>query len=339
MIKDIRELIEISHYAANNIAYIQGGGGNTSVKYNDEEMAVKASGCKLSDMAEKEGYVVVNHRKIREYFNTADVDAKDFEVTSSKVLKEAIIEKDGIKTLRPSVEAGFHSILKKHVIHTHSVYANILCCSKEGKDIAKKVFHDRNYIWYDYVTPGAFLTAILAKEIQVRGSIPEIIFMGNHGVIVTADDAKKAIEIHEMVNNKIREELDLVEQFPEVSIKLIGDDKIASSSEYVKNFFKETDGHIDIIKDIVLYPDQLVYLNKSIYKKDNSQADIFFDKDQLIYKMSKQRASIGEETLVAYLYVIQSIKDKGLSLVTMTREDQAFIQGWEIEDYRKNILK
>ena len=47
---EIKDLIKVSHYAAASKAYIQGGGGNTSVKLDDRQMAVKASGCKLSDM-------------------------------------------------------------------------------------------------------------------------------------------------------------------------------------------------------------------------------------------------------------------------------------------------
>jgi len=57
---NIQDLVKISHYAAADVAYIQGGGGNTSIKLDDNRMAVKASGCKLSDMADKEGYVVVD---------------------------------------------------------------------------------------------------------------------------------------------------------------------------------------------------------------------------------------------------------------------------------------
>ena len=43
-------------------------------------------------------------------------------------------------TGRPSIETGFHSYLGKFVIHTHSVFTNILNCSVEGKDQIKKLF-------------------------------------------------------------------------------------------------------------------------------------------------------------------------------------------------------
>ncbi|NMA66786.1 MAG: class II aldolase/adducin family protein, partial [Clostridiaceae bacterium] len=59
--KRSKELEAISQYAGKRIDYVQGGGGNTSVKLNDEFMAVKASGYKLSQITENEGYVVVNY--------------------------------------------------------------------------------------------------------------------------------------------------------------------------------------------------------------------------------------------------------------------------------------
>lgn len=339
MSNGISELIEISHYAAKEIAYIQGGGGNTSVKISDTQMAVKASGCKLSDMAELEGYVVVDYKKIRDHFNVADSGSEDFEATSSKALQESMIEVEGLRVLRPSVEAGFHSLLKKHVIHTHSVYGNILCCSKEGKDIAKKLFAERSYLWLPYVNPGAVLTSVIAKAIQNHGSMPKIIFMENHGVIVTADGADEAIELHEMVNNTIRKELGLEGPFPEVSVKAIKDDTVASDSDYVKNYFSVADRSLEMVRELVLYPDQLVYLNNSIYKKDGSASDLVLTGNQLTYKISEKQARVNEETLVAYLYVIQSIKEKGLTLVSMSHDQQAFILGWESEAYRKSMLK
>ncbi|MBC7960647.1 MAG: class II aldolase, partial [Vallitaleaceae bacterium] len=93
----IQELIQISHYSAANIGYIQGGGGNTSVKLNDQLMAVKASGCKLSQMGELEGYVVVDYGLIKDYFATADITLATFEKQSGEVLQASIIPQEGLK--------------------------------------------------------------------------------------------------------------------------------------------------------------------------------------------------------------------------------------------------
>ena len=50
-----------------------------------------------------------------------------FEKEGTELIKQNTVTFEGYKTLRKSDEAGFHSILKRGlVIHTHSVYANIL---------------------------------------------------------------------------------------------------------------------------------------------------------------------------------------------------------------------
>ncbi len=335
----IQELIEISHYAAADVAYIQGGGGNTSVKLDDNRMAVKASGCKLSDMAETEGYVVVDYKLIKDYFNEADPEAEVFEDESGQVLKDAKVKVEGLKELRPSVEAGFHSLLKKYVIHTHSVYSNILCCSSEGEKIASKLFGNTSYLWLPYVNPGAILTSVIAKEIQGLGRIPDIIFMENHGVIVTAQTSELAIDLHEMVNNKIKEHLDIDNDFPEINLDKIEGDQVISRSAYVGDYFEKHDKSFEFIREKVLYPDQLVYLNNSVYKKDGSDSDILFVDGSLIYKTSLKQARVNEETLIAYLYVLNMIEKKDLTLVSMNHEQQAFILGWESEAYRKSMLK
>ena len=66
----------------------------------------------------------------------------------------------GLQQLRPSVEAGFHSILDTYVAHSHSVYANLAACSEELQDIVKKALADADYTWgwVPYVDPGARLT-------------------------------------------------------------------------------------------------------------------------------------------------------------------------------------
>lgn len=334
----IEELIDISHYAAANIAYIQGGGGNTSVKLSETEMAVKASGCKLSDMDTAEGYVVVDYSSIKTYFAKGITDQDTFESESSAVLQQSIIEKEGLKVMRPSVEAGFHSLLKKYVIHTHSVYSNILCCSEEGKGLAEKIFVDVDYIWLPYVDPGAWLTMAISDAIKAHGHTPDVIFMANHGVIVSADTAEEAKALHETVNNKIREALDLKDAFPTVAVEE-KNGKPVSASAYVTEYFKKNDKDLSFIRVKVLYPDQLVYLNNSVYKKDGSASDIIFEDGLLTYLTSTKQAQVNEETLVAYLYVIETIAEKGLTLVSMTHEQQAFILGWESEAYRKSMLK
>ena len=55
-------LVKISKYVGENLAYIQGGGGNSSVKISSSEMIVKSSGTNLKDLSVSSGYCKVNHK-------------------------------------------------------------------------------------------------------------------------------------------------------------------------------------------------------------------------------------------------------------------------------------
>ena len=140
-------MIEISQYAGNRADYTQGGGGNTSVKnFDNGTMLIKASGYRLVDINENTAFVAVDKNKIESYYNSVDLSVeKDYEKESAEVSKNSVVEISGMATLRPSVEVGFHAILKKYVIHTHSVYANLLTCSQEGEALAEKLFANKDW--------------------------------------------------------------------------------------------------------------------------------------------------------------------------------------------------
>ncbi|MBT7121374.1 MAG: class II aldolase, partial [Clostridia bacterium] len=136
-----KEMVRISNYCGDRVDYVQGGGGNTSVKFDDKLMAIKASGYTLKEATQDKGYVTVNYRNIKKYYNEVDPGADtDFEKESLLLNMDSIVLLDGMENKRPSVEVGLHSFLNRCVIHTHSVYANMLCCAAEGQNIAKEIF-------------------------------------------------------------------------------------------------------------------------------------------------------------------------------------------------------
>lgn len=343
----LKELEYISTAVGIPVDYTQGGGGNTSVKLDDKLMAVKASGFKLKQINSKEGYVVVNYQNIREFYKSVDLSQdRDYEKESTEFVKKNIVEFEGLKVLRPSVEAGFHSILKKYVIHTHPVYANILCCTKTGREYMDKIFKGKDYAtaWIPYINPGFCLTLKINEEInnciKVSGKFPEVIFMENHGLIVTSDDSKKCVELHQEVNDTIKEYLGINEAFPSIELFRVDDNTFISKTEYLADYFKNNKITAEFFDEIVLYPDQLVYLNGSAAVDSmDKKLNIHNITGELIYKTNYSEALVIEETLLAYIYVLTQIKASGLLLKTMTEKEIDFIRNWESEAYRKSLVK
>lgn len=343
----LKELEIISKAVGNRSDYVQGGGGNTSVKLNDNLMAVKASGFKLNQITSKEGYVVVNFKNIKNYYESVDLGQDvDFEKESVETAKKNVVEIEGLKVLRPSVEAGFHSILKKYVIHTHPVYANILCCSNTGKDIVGKIFTRTEFecIWIPYINPGFCLTLKIKEEIEKcmkkKGKFPEVIFMENHGLIVTADDCQKSIKLHDEVNNLIRAYLNLTEGYPEINIEKLDETTYKSNTRYLTDIMSGKRITNEFLDKVALYPDQLVYLNGgiSIDGPDN-KLNVNTATGELIYKTNYSETLTLEETLLGYLYVVYGIEKCGLDIKTMSAKEIDFIKNWESEAYRKSLVK
>lgn len=348
MYDDILKNLEyISQEVGIPVEYTQGGGGNTSAKLSGELMAVKASGYKLKQINSKEGYVVVNYKDIKGFF--ADVDLsqdRDYEKESTEFVKSSIVEMEGMKKLRPSVEAGFHSFLKKYVIHTHSVYANMICCTYNGSETIGKVFKDSNYTtaWIPYINPGFCLSLKVAEAVEKAtrqsGRYPEVIFMENHGMIVTADDPIICVKLHDNVNRMIMEYLDIKEAFPVIDMFTEDESTCISKTKYIMDFFSTNKIHEGFFDETVLYPDQLVYLNGSISIDGmDKKLNINSKTGEIIYKTNSSEAQTIEETLLAYLYVVNGIKKSGLPLKTMSEKEIDFIRNWESEAYRKSLVK
>ena len=146
--KLLEAFAKVSGIAGARADYVQGGGGNTSVKLGGGLMAIKASGFCLSDITPNSAYAVLDGAAVRDFYLTSEPEQfENVETAGSNKAKESVKVIEGLAQLRPSVEAGFHSILKTFVVHTHSVYANLAACSVNCKELCAAAFEDAPYSW------------------------------------------------------------------------------------------------------------------------------------------------------------------------------------------------
>lgn len=215
-------LVEISNHIGNNTAYIQGGGGNTSFKENDI-LFVKSSGTLLKNMSLNSGIAEIELNKLNKYLEILEDEENTF---ASKVQSYCI------NNQKPSIETGMHAVIPyKYVIHSHSVYANVITCSYE----AEKILHDlfgNDYILVPYATPGIELIKTYKEEFKKNMNC-KIIFLQNHGVVSFSDNPEDALNKH------------------------------YEYSEIIKEAFKLDDFEDTVYDDVeikdFLFPDQVVY--------------------------------------------------------------------------------
>ena len=333
-----KQMREISSYAGARKDYVQGGGGNTSTKFDARLMAIKASGYTLAEITEEKGYVTVDYKNILDYYRSVDISwAADFEKKSLEVSLNNVVLLPGMENKRPSVEVGFHSLLKKCVIHTHSVYANILCCCEEGRAVADDIFAglDVKYTFIPYIDPGFRLTLAISEMLtsfsDKSGRMPDVIFLENHGVITHADNSEETIALHETVNDRIREYFNIGE-FPQPAIRG-SEHGFASDTAYLKDFLKKYDFDDAYFNALRLYPDQLIYLGSKI------GGAIRITDGDIGYIAGEKEALTMEETLLGVAFVIDMISQKNLHLRQMDEKGASFINNWESEKYRSQLIK
>lgn len=230
MLDMLNGLEKISQAVGIRPDYVQGGGGNTSVKLDKTLMAIKASGTLLSELTSHKGFSIVDYPSVKALL-TQNMDNDTF-ANATNALVSKSHQPDS--TARPSIETGFHALLGKFVIHTHSVYANILTCSEQGEGICKQLFPQA--AWISYLKPGLELTHSINDALSSKTF--NTVFLQNHGLIVTGKSAEEAIQLHHDVNNKLINALRL----PMWSQDLERIDRV-------------------FMQEHVIFPDQVVYLN------------------------------------------------------------------------------
>lgn len=140
--------------------WVQGPGGNFSIKTSADTLIVKKSGAIIAKTTENNGWVECSISKIREQYENNNED-----------ISETVIRGQG----KPSIEAFFHIIETPIVVHLHpSKLLNILC-----NDIHLENFPQIKTI--PYSKPGIPIAKEFFKSYQKE--IP-IYFLKNHGIII-----------------------------------------------------------------------------------------------------------------------------------------------------------
>lgn len=335
---ELKKIIDISRDIGQCLDLVQGAGGNFSIKIDKRKMLIKASGLRMSEISENNGLVAVDYGKISKYYD----DFKPFsasELNSIDFINSCVLEKIGSEKYKPSIETGFHALLGKYVIHTHSVYANIIACALNGESLLEKIFQDFgiDIIWLSYSNPGLQLALCVKEAVDKYKSkynkIPEAILMQNHGLIVSGNNLNGVFKLHNEIQETIKARLNLGDNFPKIKISETRGG-FESQTRYLKDFIKNNYFSIENFSKNILFPDQAVFCN-SIGEKiliNEATGDIF-------YKASQKEALAIEENLTAWAHIVNCAKNRGLNLNFISQDNINYISNMESEKYRQQLLR
>jgi rhamnose utilization protein RhaD (predicted bifunctional aldolase and dehydrogenase) len=172
---ELQLLKEVSARLGRDMSLVQGAGGNTSVKEGDI-LWVKASGAWLSE-ADK-----------RDIFVPVDLPG------ALRALRQGIEKMpvaDPAAKLRPSIETSLHALLPHRVVlHVHAVNTIAWAsCLGVDQEIARRL---DGLAWarVPYRRPGLLLSQVVAETLAQRK--PDVLILGNHGLLVGAADCAAA---------------------------------------------------------------------------------------------------------------------------------------------------
>ncbi|NLM85088.1 MAG: hypothetical protein GX171_00140 [Clostridiales bacterium] len=323
--------------------YVQGGGGNTSVKLDGALMAIKASGYHLCDVQPQSGYAVLSGDALRDFYMSHNAAGfEDVEAAGAARAKELTREIPGLKPLRPSVEAGFHSLLSTFVTHSHSVYANLAACCDKAEEVVAEALKDAPYSYalVPYVNPGALLTFTIRdtmKEVMERtGKKPAILVMRSHGLIAHADTAEDCLALHEDANARFMKYFGVnAGDFPLPRVRETAEG-FESDTPWLQERLATEDHPIQVLLEEPMYPDQLVFFQGVL----GHTAHIHKESGRVTYiRLPEKNAKTLEETLCAVVFIRETLVNHGLTPISMGEAARAFIASWESEKYRKSLAE
>lgn len=327
MYDDLIELKKISKYCGERFDLVQAGGGNTSVKTINNWLVIKASGYNLTNVDTKNGYVVMDNQKLINYIESNRVND--------------VLIYNAIGTKRASIETFMHSILQKYTIHLHPVQINRVLVSKDARDIINKIYP--NSLIIDYLTPG----------IQVCNKIKElycdqkVIFLLNHGIIITSDKIQEIYEILEDILMKFEHEQQLsgfdrykfTNNISSAIHTKFGLDNVTYLVEdsLISKYLIENKRLFD---SQITFPDAVVYCGVSkLHGIKNIDTSIECPKiiieNNFVYINANTLAKCKDiqDVLKSELIILDSILDKNYLLDS----EIGFLNNWDAEKYRKTV--
>jgi len=271
---------------------------------------------------------------------------------------------------RPSVETSLHNLLNfPFVVHTHPTLVNGLMCANNSQSETKAIFGDE-VLLVEYTDPGYILFKLVEKRIgefvKKKGREPQIIFLENHGVFVSANSIAEIKEIYSGIFNKLLNKIK--EVLPSHETKTSDITFLKNSNVFGKNIlFKAFTSKLiqEFTKD----------------KESFRQADTSFSPDNIVYCKAHYLFSSPDITVLLTDYqnfknthgyfpkviglaggVLLCLEESEKSVNTvyevfsdllkisfytrnfggprfMNLEQIEFIDNWEVENYRRNVGK
>jgi rhamnose utilization protein RhaD (predicted bifunctional aldolase and dehydrogenase) len=331
-------LVAVSARIGGDPNLVQAGGGNTSIK-QEGTLWIKASGMWLAHAATEDMFVPVPMKDIDTRLRSGDEKFPEYRTRSGA-------------SLRPSVETAMHAVLPQRVvIHVHSV-ATIAWAAQNGvKEELDRRLGGLRWAWIPYIHPGIPLALRIQEESALN---PEVLILGNHGLVVAADDLTLAEELLAEVERRLQ-----VEARPSPPPDLHYLENIAAGTTWAP--VRDETLHslatdlrsCQFVSQGTMYPDHCVYLGPSApvkrkgetiaaavesYSSKNRYTPAFLLVEGAGVLVSSSLTRAGAELLGCLKRVAERIP-AGAYVSYLKDSDVARLMNWDAEKYRISVAR
>lgn len=333
---ELQELRQLSARIGGDILLVQGAGGNTSVKLGDV-LWVKASGAWLSEAERRDIFVPVDLAGARQALAAGSE-------------KMPAIQRDG-STLRPSIETSLHALLPHRIVlHAHAV--NTIAWSVMVGGEAEMAQRLRGLAWarVPYHRPGLALSQVVAEATAQQK--PDVLILGNHGLLVGADTCAAA----EALMHEVERRLDLpVRVAPAGDLAALratcGGTDYRPASEEVCHGLATDAGSFALVTAGSLYPDHVVFLGPAMRAPAPGEtvAGIVAASDAANVPppaallvpgagaIVRSDIQPGAEAMLVCLALVAARLPAGAQISYLPAEEEQALLDWDAEKYRKAL--
>jgi rhamnose utilization protein RhaD (predicted bifunctional aldolase and dehydrogenase) len=304
---------------------VQAAGGNTSIK-QDGVMWIKASGTWLRDASAKDIFVPLALERLK----TA-IDGDDPDCESCVNFIRTDLNQNG---LRPSIETSVHGLMPQAVVlHVHCVNTIAWAIHENAEMLLAGKLQGENWAFIPYARPGLMLSRAIRQNIKPNTNV---LVLGNHGLVVAADDVAAAEALLSKVVRKLVRPARSVGQPDLPGLKLL-----AQGTNYLPAISDQTHAlacdavAVDVGAASVFYPDHVVFLGTKIACdfSDGAPAVLVRNKGVLVHKDAKPAV----EPMLRCLTDVFRRVEANAKLRPLNADQIDQLLNWDAEKYRQTL--
>jgi rhamnose utilization protein RhaD (predicted bifunctional aldolase and dehydrogenase) len=331
---EFEALNELSARLGANPAWVQGAGGNTSIK-EQGTLWIKASGLWLVNAQEQDIMVPVALDALLDALERADPLAEQ--------AQHFVREELNPLGLRPSIETTVHAVMpQKVVVHVHCVETIALAVAAEAGSLVGKRLAGFRHAFIPYIRPGLPLARAIAACL---GDGTEVLVLGNHGLVVAAETVAGAELLLEQVTATLATCPRVAPPADPVALeRLAADSSYQLPEDPVLHAIATDPASCRIAAAGSLYPDHVIFLGNAIpiarpdqtardFEQATSPLLVFPGKGVLVAR----HASAGTLAMARCLADVASRIPPASALRVLTDSEQAELLGWDAEKYRQSL--